>query len=61
MAQGTFRTYFASLHAKGGEYRAQTTYSLWIFPAYAESVCKAVFPVFAICLELYFAHTGGYR
>lgn len=59
--QGTYRVYFASLRAKGGEYRAQTTYSLWRFPAYAESVCKAVFPVLAISLELYFAHRGGYR
>ncbi|GLC44826.1 hypothetical protein PLESTB_001209800 [Pleodorina starrii] len=59
--QGAFRNYFNSLRHKGQEFHAQTTYTLWRFPATSEGVCKAFLPMVAVSVELYFAHRGGWR
>ncbi|GFR50928.1 hypothetical protein Agub_g13247, partial [Astrephomene gubernaculifera] len=59
--QGTYRNYFTSRRSKSQEYRSQTTYSLWRFPPYAESICKVALPLIAMSLELFFAHAGGWR
>ncbi|GIL88175.1 hypothetical protein Vretimale_14091 [Volvox reticuliferus] len=60
-SQGAFRNYFISRRSKGQEYRAQTTYTLWRFPAVSESVCKTFLPMIVMSVELYFAHRGGWR
>ncbi|KAG2492442.1 hypothetical protein HYH03_009385 [Edaphochlamys debaryana] len=59
--QGIYRNYLVSRRQKGGEYRMETTHSLWRLPKQSEAICKTVLPLIAISWELYFAHKGGFR